>query len=187
MRTLIGGSLVLLTLALSACGGSSSSSASDEALQRDSDLYAISQIEKSFHEAITKRDIDEMMSLYAPNATATFGPGETNIGEGADPGGLAELGCVQADHELAVGPSGIQAEGHHHRRPRHAPLRVPLRRPAHPQDCGGHGGQHRRRPDRRPLADHQLRRKHRRAEALSTACQRTRRSRARQPARRAGC
>ena len=77
MRTLIGGALVLLTLALSACGGSDSNSASDEALQRDSDLYAISQIEKSFHEAITKRDIDEMMSLYAPNATATFGPGKT--------------------------------------------------------------------------------------------------------------
>ena len=80
MRTLIGGALVLLTLALSACGGSSSSSASDDALQQNSDLYAISQIEKSFHEAITKRDIDEMMSLYAPNATATFGPGKTVSG-----------------------------------------------------------------------------------------------------------
>jgi len=82
MRTLIGGwgAVVLLTLALSACGGSSSSSASDEALQREADLYQISQIEKTFHEAITKKDIDEMMSLYAPNATATFGPGKTVSG-----------------------------------------------------------------------------------------------------------
>lgn len=80
MRTLIGGALVALTLALSACGGSSSSSASDEALQRNSDLYEIGQIEKTFHEAITKKDIDEMMSLYAPNATATFGPGKTVSG-----------------------------------------------------------------------------------------------------------
>ena len=81
MRTLIGGAVVLLTLALSACGGSSSRSASDEALQREADLYQISQIEKTFHEAITKKDIDEMMSLYAPNATATFGPGKTVSGK----------------------------------------------------------------------------------------------------------
>jgi ketosteroid isomerase-like protein len=81
MRTLIGGALVLLTLALSACGGSGPSSASDEAVQRDSDLYAISKIEKTFHEAITKKDIDEMMSLFAPNATATFGPGKTVAGK----------------------------------------------------------------------------------------------------------
>jgi ketosteroid isomerase-like protein len=81
MRTLTGGATVLLTLALSACGGSGSSSASEEALQRDSDLYAISQIEKSFHEAITKRNIDQMMSLYASNATATFGPGKTVSGK----------------------------------------------------------------------------------------------------------
>lgn len=71
----------MLTLALSACGGSGSSSASDEELQKESDLYAISQIEKTFHEAITKKDIDEMMSLYAPNATATFGPGKTVSGK----------------------------------------------------------------------------------------------------------
>ncbi|HET7515273.1 MAG TPA: nuclear transport factor 2 family protein [Gaiella sp.] len=81
MRTLVGGAVVMLTLALSACGGSGSSSASDEELQKESDLYAISQIEKTFHEAITKKDIDEMMSLYAPNATATFGPGKTVSGK----------------------------------------------------------------------------------------------------------
>jgi len=79
-QLLIGGALAALVLALSACGGSSSSSASEEALQHDSDLYAISQIEKTFHEAITKKDIDEMMSLFAPNATATFGPGQTVSG-----------------------------------------------------------------------------------------------------------
>ena len=80
MRTLIGGALVLLTLALSACGGSDSNSASDEALQRDSDLYAISQIEKSFHEAISKKNIDQLVGLFAPNATGTFGPGKTVTG-----------------------------------------------------------------------------------------------------------
>ena len=82
MRTLlVGGALGALVIALSACGGSSSSSAANDDLERESDLYGISQIEKTFHEAITKKDIDEMMSLYAPHATATFGPGQTVSGK----------------------------------------------------------------------------------------------------------
>jgi ketosteroid isomerase-like protein len=81
MRALvIGAALAMVVVAFSACGGSSSSSASENDLQRESDLYAISQIEKTFHEAITKKDIDQMMSLYSPNATATFGPGQTVSG-----------------------------------------------------------------------------------------------------------
>jgi ketosteroid isomerase-like protein len=79
-KLLIGGVLGALILALSACGGSSGSSASDEAMQRQSDLYEISQIERSFHEAISKKDIDELVGLFAPNATGTFGPGKTVAG-----------------------------------------------------------------------------------------------------------
>jgi ketosteroid isomerase-like protein len=71
---------VILALALSACGGSSGSSASNEALERKADSYAISQIEKNFHEAISKKDIDQMVGLFAPNATGTFGPGKTVTG-----------------------------------------------------------------------------------------------------------
>jgi ketosteroid isomerase-like protein len=82
MRTLlIGGVLGILVFALSACGGSSGRSASDQALERKADTYAISQIERSFHEAISKKDIDEMVSLFAPNATGTFGPGKTVTGK----------------------------------------------------------------------------------------------------------
>ena len=81
MRALMIGGILAILVVVSGCGGSSSSSASDEVLQRDSDMYAISQIEKAFHEAITKKDIDQMMSLYAPNATATFGPGQTVSGK----------------------------------------------------------------------------------------------------------
>jgi ketosteroid isomerase-like protein len=81
MRKLfIGGVLGVLVFALSACGGSSGSSASEQALQRQADLYDISQIERSFHEAISKKDIDELVSLFAPNATGTFGPGKTVAG-----------------------------------------------------------------------------------------------------------
>jgi hypothetical protein len=81
MRTLLtGGALACLMLALSACGGSSASSASDDALQRRSDLYEISQIERAFHEAISKKNIEEMVGLFAPHATGTFGPGKTVTG-----------------------------------------------------------------------------------------------------------
>ena len=82
MRTLLtGGVLAILVFALSACGGSSGSSASDQEMQEKADTYAISQIERSFHEAISKKDIDEMVGLFAPHATGTFGPGKTATGQ----------------------------------------------------------------------------------------------------------
>jgi ketosteroid isomerase-like protein len=81
MRTLlIGATLGMLVVALSACGGSSSSPAAEDAMRRDSDMYAISQIEKKFHQAISKKDIRLMAGLFAPNATGTFGPGKTVAG-----------------------------------------------------------------------------------------------------------
>ena len=82
MRTLlIGGVLVILVFTLSACGGSSGSSASERALEKQADINAISQIERSFHEAISKKDINEMVGLFAPHATGTFGPGATATGK----------------------------------------------------------------------------------------------------------
>jgi len=81
MRTLlIGGVLPIVALALSACGGSNGSSVSERTLERKADTYTISQIERSFHEAISKKDLDEMVNLFAPNATGTFGPGKTVTG-----------------------------------------------------------------------------------------------------------
>jgi len=81
MRTLlIGGVLAIVALALSACGGSNGSSVSERTLERKADTYTISQIERSFHEAISKKDLDEMVNLFAPNATGTFGPGKTVTG-----------------------------------------------------------------------------------------------------------
>ena len=82
MRTpLIGGVLAILVFALSACGGSNGNSASERAMEKQSDFYAISRIERSFHEAISKKDINEMVGLFAPHATGTFGPGETVTGK----------------------------------------------------------------------------------------------------------
>ena len=82
MRTLlIGGVLAILVFALSACGGSNGSSASEQATKKQADTYEISQIERSFHQAISKKDIDEMVGLFAPHATGTFGPGKTATGQ----------------------------------------------------------------------------------------------------------
>jgi ketosteroid isomerase-like protein len=75
LKLLIGGAIAALALGLAACGGSSS--ASEEALQHTSDLYAIDQIEKNFHQAFSKKDIDLMMSLWSRNANFTVGPGKT--------------------------------------------------------------------------------------------------------------
>jgi ketosteroid isomerase-like protein len=81
MRTLfIGGVLVALLAVVAACGGSSARS-SDKAVIRDADLYAIDRIEKNFHKSMSIHDIDLMMSLWAPNATFTVGPGKTATGK----------------------------------------------------------------------------------------------------------
>jgi ketosteroid isomerase-like protein len=71
---------VLAVVVLAAAGGSSASSTSAEATQRAADLWAIDLLEKDFHKATTRKNIDLMMSLYAPNATFTF-PGSTAVGK----------------------------------------------------------------------------------------------------------
>ncbi len=82
MRTLLtGGVLVMLAFVLAACGGSRGSSASDQEMERKAEIYAISQIERTFHESISKKDIDDLVGLFAPNATGTFGPGKTVTGK----------------------------------------------------------------------------------------------------------
>jgi ketosteroid isomerase-like protein len=80
MRTLvIGGVLAALVVSLAACGSSVTSS--QQAVIRDADLYAIDRIEKNFHKSMSKHDIELMMSLWAPNATFTVGPGQTATGK----------------------------------------------------------------------------------------------------------
>jgi hypothetical protein len=79
-RLVIGGVLAALVIGVAGCGGSSAKSSRAEAEKRRADLYDISQIERSFHESISKKDIDELVGLFAPNATGTFGPGKTVSG-----------------------------------------------------------------------------------------------------------
>ena len=81
---LIGGVVGLLGLlvvgGVTACGGSGTSSSADFVLQRQADRYAIGEIERKFHEAFSKKDIDLMMSIWTPNATLVVGPGKTATG-----------------------------------------------------------------------------------------------------------
>jgi ketosteroid isomerase-like protein len=81
MRTLLTRGVVgVLLVSLAACAGSSGNSASEEMTQQQADYWAISQLQRSFHEATSKKDIDLMMSLYAPDATLTI-PGRTAVGK----------------------------------------------------------------------------------------------------------
>jgi ketosteroid isomerase-like protein len=86
-RLLLGGVLAvlaftaILVLALSAGGGSGGRSASERTIEKKAAIYDISQIERSFHEAVSKKNIDEMVGLFAPHATGTFGPGKTVTGK----------------------------------------------------------------------------------------------------------
>ena len=80
-KLLIGSAAVALLAALSGCGGTATNSTFERGIQRQVDSYAISQIERDFHEAISKKDVDQMVGLFAPNATGTFGPGKTVTGK----------------------------------------------------------------------------------------------------------
>ena len=81
-RFVLGGALgvFILSVVLAACGGSSSGSSDDQS-RRFQDMWEIDQIEKNFHHATTTKDIDLMVSLFAPTATMTIGPGETASGQ----------------------------------------------------------------------------------------------------------
>ena len=62
----------LLVLTATACGSSKSSS-STQALQTQADKLAIQEIEVNWHRASSTKDIDLMMSLWAPDATFNIG------------------------------------------------------------------------------------------------------------------
>jgi uncharacterized protein (TIGR02246 family) len=80
MRTLVRAVVLgLAAVSLAGCGGSSESSASEE-VKRQADYWAITELQRKFHQATSKKDIDLMMSLYAPNATLTI-PGQTAVGK----------------------------------------------------------------------------------------------------------
>src|SRR4029450_12328706 len=78
-KPMIGLIVAVLAVALTACGDEAADPAAEE-MRQQSDYWLIDQIEKDFHHATTTKDINLMMSLWAPNATLTVGPGETASG-----------------------------------------------------------------------------------------------------------
>ena len=64
---------LVLAVSVAACGGSGKESAGDQGLQRQADLYAIDQIEKTWHKASSTHNVDLMMTLWAPDATFVIG------------------------------------------------------------------------------------------------------------------
>lgn len=71
--------LGVVVVAFASCGDSSPDAETD-ALQLKADKYEIGRIEEQFHQAQTTKDINLMMSLWAPNATLTIGPDLTAAG-----------------------------------------------------------------------------------------------------------
>jgi ketosteroid isomerase-like protein len=78
-RLLIVVVLGVVVVSFASCGDSSPDAETD-ALQLKADKYEIGRIEERFHQAQTTKDIDLMMSLWAPNATLTIGPELTAAG-----------------------------------------------------------------------------------------------------------
>lgn len=63
--------VLVLAVTIAACGTSTGTNTS--ALQTQADLYAIDQIEATWHKAASTHDVDLMMSIWADNATFTIG------------------------------------------------------------------------------------------------------------------
>lgn len=60
---------VVLALLVVGCGNSSKKSAGNQQVQQQADYYLIDQIEKTWHKAASTKDVDLMMTLWAPDAT----------------------------------------------------------------------------------------------------------------------
>ena len=63
--------VLVLAVTLAACGGSAGTGTAE--LQKAADLFAIEQIEATWHKAASTHDVDLMMSIWADNATFTNG------------------------------------------------------------------------------------------------------------------
>ena len=80
-KLLIGCAIGVLVVGLAACTDPGTSSGAEQDLQRKADYWEIDQIEKNFHKATTLKDIDLLMSLWAPNATISIGSELTASGK----------------------------------------------------------------------------------------------------------
>ncbi len=62
-----------LAVVVAGCGGSHTNSASQQVQRENSDKYEIEQVEAKWHKASSTKDLNLMMSLWAPGATFNIG------------------------------------------------------------------------------------------------------------------
>jgi ketosteroid isomerase-like protein len=62
-----------VAVALAGCGGSNGSSTEEAANQRQASMFQIDQIESDWHRASSTKNLNLMMSLWAPDATFNIG------------------------------------------------------------------------------------------------------------------
>jgi hypothetical protein len=67
----------------------------DLSIQKQADLYQVGKIEKIWHRSTSRKDLDLMMSIWAPNGTMTIG-GKTYTGKSAIRDVFAKSGPFQA-------------------------------------------------------------------------------------------
>ncbi len=74
MRALVAGCVAAAAaVTLAGCGGSGKSSAAEQLLQRDANLYQIGQIERTWHKATSTHNVNLIMTLFAPGAVFNIG------------------------------------------------------------------------------------------------------------------
>lgn len=95
MRILVTGMAVTAAcVALAGCGSSGGGGTASAETQKEASLYQIDQLEQVWHKAASTHDIDLMMTIWAPDATFTFG-GKTAVGKDAVRKVLAAAGPFQ--------------------------------------------------------------------------------------------
>ena len=88
---IVGAAVAALVVAGAGYGWGSGSSFG---VSKRADLYSIEQIEVTWHRAASKKNLDLMMTLWAPNATFTLG-GKTYRGKPAIRDALSKAGPFQ--------------------------------------------------------------------------------------------
>jgi ketosteroid isomerase-like protein len=87
--------LAVIPVLLAGCGAGGAPTSSEIArLQQEADMRQIEHIEVTFHKAASTKDVDLMMSLYADDATVTFG-GKTYTGKDQIRGFFSKAGPFQ--------------------------------------------------------------------------------------------
>ena len=104
LRTAVAATTVA-ALGVAGVGYGSWSSGSALSVQKRADLYSIDQIEATWHRAASRKNLDLMMTLWAPNATFTLG-GKTYKGKPAIREVLSKAGPFQPqNHWISETPA----------------------------------------------------------------------------------